>query len=65
MPKKNKGDLIAVMNNNGTFSFDNLLKGPFAKQFVNHSDIPVMTIPLKENDELEYSPYLSGQMPGD
>ncbi|MCE3260318.1 MAG: hypothetical protein K0S12_1959, partial [Bacteroidetes bacterium] len=62
--KKNKGDLIMVMNSN-RLSLDNLLKGPYAKQFVNHSDIPVMSVPLRENDELEYSPYLSGQMPGD
>ncbi|MCE3226128.1 MAG: universal stress protein UspE [Bacteroidetes bacterium] len=62
--KKNKGDLISVMNNN-RLSLDNLLKGPFAKQFVNHSDIPVMSVPLKENDEMGFSPYLSGQMPGD
>jgi nucleotide-binding universal stress UspA family protein len=62
--KKNKGDLIAVMNHNHV-SLDQLIKGPYAKQFVNHSDIPVMSVPLRESDELEFSPYLSGAMPGD
>lgn len=55
-------DLIAIMNHND-FSFDQLIDGPYAKQFVNHSDIPVLSIPLIENDEVSYDPYLSGVSP--
>jgi nucleotide-binding universal stress UspA family protein len=61
--KINKVDLIAIMNEHD-FSLDQLLKGPFAKQFVNHSTIPVMSVPVYSNPDLiSYSPFLSGVMP--
>lgn len=57
---KNKADLIAIMNEHD-FSLDQLIKGPYAKQFVNHSHIPVFSIPVYSNPDLmTYSPYLSG-----
>jgi nucleotide-binding universal stress UspA family protein len=61
--EKNKADLIAVMNEN-SFSLDQLIRGPYAKQFVNHSSIPVMGVPVQHDpDMLTYSPYLSGSLP--
>src|SRR6185369_11108407 len=48
--KKNKADLVASMNDND-LSVDQLLKGPFAKQLVNHSDIPVLSIPVYSNPD--------------
>ncbi len=62
--EKNNADLIAVINET-SFSLDHLIKGPFAKQFVNHSTIPVISIPVYSNPDLiSYSPYLSGSLPG-
>ncbi|MGZ3898749.1 MAG: universal stress protein [Bacteroidia bacterium] len=60
--KTKDADLIAILNEND-FSLDQLVTGPYAKQFVNHSDIPVLSIPVRQNDELVYSPYLSGVSP--
>jgi nucleotide-binding universal stress UspA family protein len=60
--KSKNADLIAIMNDND-FSLDQLMSGPYAKQFVNHSDIPVLSVPVNQNDELSYSPYLSGVSP--
>ncbi|MBI2722306.1 MAG: universal stress protein [Bacteroidetes bacterium] len=60
--KNTQADLIAIMNDND-FSLDQIITGPFAKQFVNHSDIPVLSIPVVETDNLSYSPYLSGVSP--
>lgn len=58
--KTNKADLIAVMNEND-FNLDQLIRGPYAKQFVNHSNIPVLSVPVfSDPDLLAYSPYLSG-----
>lgn len=57
---KNKADLIAIMNEHD-FSLDQLIKGPYAKQFVNHSSIPVFSIPVySDPDLMSYSPYMSG-----
>ena len=62
---KNNADLIAVMNDT-SFSFEHLIKGPYAKQLVNHSLIPILSVPISVNsDSTYYSPYLSGTMPGD
>ena len=62
--KKNKADLIAIMNENN-FSLDQLVKGPYARQFVNHSAIPVMSVPVySDPDLITYCPYLSGTLPG-
>lgn len=55
-------DLIAIMNDND-FSMEQIITGPYAKQFVNHSDIPVLSIPVRESEYLSYSPYLSGVSP--
>jgi nucleotide-binding universal stress UspA family protein len=62
--KKNKADLIAVTINHDR-SLDQFLKGPYAQQFVNHSSIPVMSVPVKENadTDLIYTPYMSGVSP--
>ncbi|MCW3077882.1 MAG: universal stress protein UspE [Bacteroidetes bacterium] len=57
-----QADLIAIMNDND-FSLDQLVTGPYAKQFVNHSDIPVLSVPVKQSTNLSYSPYLSGVSP--
>ncbi len=57
---KNKADLIAIMNEHD-FSLDQVIKGPYAKQFVNHSSIPIFSIPVYSNpDMMSYSPYMSG-----
>ncbi len=62
--QKNDADLIAIMNENN-FSLDQLIQGPYATQFVNHSTIPVMSVPVfSDPDMLSYSPYLSGELPG-
>jgi nucleotide-binding universal stress UspA family protein len=62
--KKNKADLIAVMNEND-FNLDQLIRGPYAKQFVNHSTIPILSVPVySDPDLMTYSPYLSGALPG-
>jgi nucleotide-binding universal stress UspA family protein len=62
--KKNKADLIAVMNETD-FNLDQLIKGPYAKQFVNHSTIPILSVPVSSDPDLiTYSPYLSGALPG-
>jgi nucleotide-binding universal stress UspA family protein len=60
--KTKNADLVAIMNHND-FSLSQIVSGTFAKQFVNHSDIPVLSIPLKENDEMSFTPYLSGVSP--
>lgn len=62
LAQKNNADLIAVMNET-SFSFDHLIKGPFAKQFVNHSPVPILSVPVYSNPDLiSYSPYLSGEI---
>lgn len=62
--KNNKADLIAVMSDND-FTFDQLIRGPYAKQLVNHSKIPVLSVPVySDPDLMAYSPYLSGALPG-
>lgn len=60
--KSINADLIAIMNDND-FQMDQLISGPYAKQFVNHSDIPVLSVPVRESDFMSYSPYLSGVSP--
>ena len=58
--KNNNADLIATMSEND-FSVDHLIKGSYSKQLVNHSDIPVLTVPVFSDPDLySYSPYLSG-----
>lgn len=44
--KKNKTDLIAIAATK-KFSINHLLTGSYAQQFVNHSNIPVLSIPGK------------------
>ncbi len=56
----NKADLIAIMKNHD-FSLDQLLKGSYAQQFVNHSKIPVLAIPNTIEFEYQYqNPLLGG-----
>ncbi len=57
---KNKADLVAIMNEHD-FTLDQVIKGPYAKQLVNHSSIPIFSIPVYSNpDMMSYSPYMSG-----
>jgi len=61
--KKNKADLIAVMKKHD-FSLDQVVKGTYSEQFVNHSTIPVLSIPVFSNpDMIEQSTYLLGDIP--
>jgi nucleotide-binding universal stress UspA family protein len=62
--KKNKADLIAITINHDR-TLDQFLKGPYAQQFVNHSSIPVMSVPVTESadTDLVFTPYLSGVSP--
>lgn len=59
LAKKSNAHLIAIMNNHD-FSLGQLLSGPYAHQFVNHSKIPVMSIPVNYDDDLVTFTPLSG-----
>ena len=54
-----KADLIAIMKNHD-FGFDQLLSGPYAQQFVNHSKIPVLSVPDTLEFEYSYENPISG-----
>lgn len=41
---KNKADLIAIMTKHD-FSLNQILNGSYAQQFVNHSKIPILSVP--------------------
>lgn len=60
--KKNKADLIAVMTNHD-FSLDQLLSGPYAQQLVNHSKIPILSVPDTLEFEYAYSSPSAGYVP--
>jgi len=60
--KQQKADLLTIMNDND-LSLDQLIKGPYAKQLINHSNIPVLSVPLSIETDLSFYPYLSGQLP--
>lgn len=57
--KKQKADMIAVMTNHD-FSLDQVLSGPYAEQFVNHSKTPILSVPNTIEFEYSYTPSLSG-----
>lgn len=57
--KKQKANMIAVMTTHN-FSLDQLLNGPYAEQFVNHSKIPILSVPDRISFEYTYTPSLSG-----
>jgi len=54
-----KADLIAVMTSHD-FSLDQLLSGPYAQQFVNHSKLPVLSVPNTLDFEYSFENPLSG-----
>lgn len=54
-----KADLIAIMKNHD-FGLDQLLSGPYAQQFVNHSNIPVLSVPNTIEFEYSYDNPISG-----
>jgi nucleotide-binding universal stress UspA family protein len=61
--KENNADLIAIINKHD-FSFDQIIKGSYTKQFVNHSVYPILSIPVYSDPDLMiYTPYLSGELP--
>jgi len=57
--KKQKADMVAVMTTHN-FSLDQLLNGPYAEQFVNHSKIPILSVPDRISFDYSYTPSLSG-----
>jgi nucleotide-binding universal stress UspA family protein len=60
---KNNADLIVVMKKHD-FSLDQLLKGGYSEQFVNHSAIPILSIPVVSNpDMMTHGTYLVGDLP--
>ena len=61
--KENKADLIVVMKKHD-FSLNQLVKGVYSEQFVNHSAIPILSIPVSTNpDMLTHGTYLVGDFP--
>ena len=61
--KKNKADLIVIMKKHD-FSLDQVLKGVYSEQFVNHSLIPILSIPVYTNpDMITEGTYLLGDVP--
>ncbi len=57
---ENKADLIAIMTTHD-FSADQIFKGDYTQQLVNHSKIAVMSVPVySDPDNTSYTPYLSG-----
>ena len=61
--KKNKADLIVVMKKHD-FSLDQVVKGVYSEQFVNHSAIPILSIPVFTNpDMITHGTYLVGDIP--
>ncbi|MES2763484.1 MAG: universal stress protein [Bacteroidota bacterium] len=63
LAKKSNAGLIVTMKEHD-FSMDQLIKGSYSEQFVNHSPIPVLSIPVFNNPDLiTYTPYLSGGVP--
>jgi nucleotide-binding universal stress UspA family protein len=61
--KKNNADLIVVMKKHD-FSLDQLLKGVYSEQFVNHSAIPILSIPVfSDPDMMTHGTYLVGDLP--
>ena len=61
--KKNAADLIVVMKKHD-FSLDQVVKGTYSKQFVNHSSIPILSVPVYSNpDMITHGTYLLGDVP--
>ncbi|MES2513147.1 MAG: universal stress protein [Bacteroidota bacterium] len=60
---KSSAGLIVTMKEHD-FSMDQIIKGSYSEQLVNHSTIPVLSIPVFSNpDMITYTPYLSGGVP--
>ena len=61
--RKNKADLIVVMKKHD-FDLNQLVKGTYSKQFVNHSEIPILSIPVYSNpDTIDDFSLLVGDIP--
>jgi len=61
--EKNNADLIVVMKKHD-FSLSQLVKGVYSEQFVNHSTIPILSIPVVTNpDMITHGTYLVGDFP--
>lgn len=61
--KKHKADLIVVMKKHD-FSLNQLVKGTYSEQFVNHSEIPILSVPVYSNlDMIENFSLLDGDIP--
>jgi len=61
--EKNKADLIVVMKKHD-FSLNQLVNGVYSEQFVNHSAIPILSIPVFSNpDMITHGTYLIGDLP--
>jgi nucleotide-binding universal stress UspA family protein len=62
--KQNNADLIAVMAEH-KLSLDQILKGDYTQQFVNHSPYPVLSVPVSYPDSelLTFTPYLTAGSP--
>jgi nucleotide-binding universal stress UspA family protein len=61
--EKNNADLIVVMKKHD-FSLNQLVKGVYSEQFVNHSSIPILSIPVFTNpDMITHGTYLVGDFP--
>jgi nucleotide-binding universal stress UspA family protein len=60
---KSNAGLIVTMKEHD-FSMDQIIKGSYSEQLVNHSTIPVLSIPVfSDPDMVTYTPYLSGGVP--
>ena len=60
--KKTKADLIAVMTTHD-FNLSQLVTGTYSQQFVNHSKIPILSVPNTLQFEYSFANPLLGGMP--
>jgi nucleotide-binding universal stress UspA family protein len=60
--KKNNADLIIVMKSH-PHSLDQLIKGSYSQQFVNHSTIPILSISTFSDPDMINNSYLIGDIP--
>ncbi|MDO9000396.1 universal stress protein [Sediminibacterium sp.] len=61
LANEQKADLVAVMTSHD-FSLDQIFSGTYSQQFVNHSKIPVLSIPNTLEFEYSYANPLTGGM---
>jgi len=61
--RKNKADLIVIMKKHD-FSLNQMVKGTYSKQFVNRSEIPILSISVYSNpDTIDNFSLLVGDVP--